>query len=137
MQAATMVEDDAKEGKDVRFWVILLGLVLVLLSLPVLGIKVAHLDSRTPYAIAEHTLRHRDQLKMVDSRGKIVPEGTGAPTVSVFEVTAGSVTKNVPFSHLGKPVRCTITVPTSDPRSVRASCEPAKAGSKTGSQTTQ
>jgi hypothetical protein len=113
---------DARRSGDVlRFWLPLAGLVALLVVLPVAVSSYFDLDPRTPDNIAQDTLNDKYGLVAVDAHGVPVANDSSA-SVSEFSLDAGATTEDVPFRRAGRPVSCTVHVPSDDPTSVTASC---------------
>lgn len=104
------------------FWLVLLGLVVLLLVVPLVGTRLLDLDGRTPQGIARDTLHDDYGLNLVDPEGKRLPADSVADTLSEFSVERGSTTEQVPFLRDGVRVTCTVAVP-EGPDSITASCE--------------
>ncbi|GAA1775397.1 hypothetical protein GCM10009795_021690 [Nocardioides hankookensis] len=107
---------------ELRFRLTLVALIVLLFAVPFGLAKAFSLDARTPVTIAEDTLRDKYDLVLIDDAGHAIPKDSGAITQSVFSMKAGSTTEDVPFKLHGKPVRCTVEMPSDDPRSITATC---------------
>ncbi|MBA2954390.1 hypothetical protein GON03_08655 [Nocardioides sp. MAH-18] len=104
------------------FWLPVIVLIALVPLIPWAASAYFDLDERTPLAIAEDTLAEEYGLEMVDGAGQPLPEDSVELSVSTFDMSPGSTTEDVPFSRNGKKVRCTVHVPTDDPRDVTADC---------------
>lgn len=121
-----MAKKQTGTGRDVlRFWVPVLLLIALIPLIPWAASEALGLDERTPEAIAEDTLHDEYGLDLVDAAGQVLPSDAVELTVSEFDLAAGSTTEDVPFSQDGKPVLCTVRMPSDDPRDVTADCRPA------------
>ncbi len=108
--------------KVLTFWLPVVVLLALALTLPWAATTTFGLNERTPLALAEDALNHKYGLELVDGAGNPLPKDSIDLTASTFDMEPGSTTTDVPFRLDGRLVHCTVHMPTGDPDDVTAEC---------------